>query len=90
VFYDIANRESFEALDGILEFLRETLESQAFFGVIGAKSDLEGSEKVQPEEARDWCAANFASYLGETSARKGENIKEVCDGIVEAYSQRNG
>jgi small GTP-binding protein len=74
--FDITNRLSFDNLDEWLISFRNASTAQALLFLIGNKSDLEDSRKVQKFEGKDWADRHDCDYF-ETSARAGIGIREL-------------
>eukprot|EP01120_Amphizonella_sp_Union-15-10_P011734 TRINITY_DN504_c0_g1_i1.p1 TRINITY_DN504_c0_g1~~TRINITY_DN504_c0_g1_i1.p1 ORF type:complete len:212 (-),score=37.35 TRINITY_DN504_c0_g1_i1:119-754(-) len=79
--YDISSTNSFTNLGLWREnFLEKSNLTQTLgfpFLVIGNKTDLESSRKVNSQEAREWCKQhNIQSYF-ETSAKDASNVEQA-------------
>lgn len=75
--FDIANRSSFENLNGWLEEAREGSNGQKLvFVLVGNKSDLELKRAVSKEEAWQYAHEHGMDYI-ETSAISGTNVERA-------------
>jgi small GTP-binding protein len=79
--FDITNRLSFENLDEWLTSFRNAGTDKALLFLIGNKSDLEESRKVDAQEGKDWAGRHECEFL-ETSARTGDGIKDLFKRVV--------
>ncbi|EDQ90906.1 uncharacterized protein MONBRDRAFT_18358 [Monosiga brevicollis MX1] len=74
--YDIANRESYNALTNWLTDARTMASPDIVIVLVGNKKDLEADREVTFLEASRFAQENELMFL-ETSARTGENVEEV-------------
>ena len=78
--YDITNRDSFENVNGWFNDLKrrfeEFKESFPQFIIVGNKSDLDSTRKVQLDELEQYSNMIGATYV-EISAKNGRNIDEL-------------
>ncbi|CAJ1334667.1 unnamed protein product [Effrenium voratum] len=88
VVYDITKPESFSASRHWVEEIQKELGPDgALLALVGNKADLEASRAVATEEARRQSEALGAIFL-ETSAKTGENVKELFQKIGELLPAR--
>jgi small GTP-binding protein len=76
IVYSIADEESFGQIDAWLQSLRDNLPTSVLLFLVGNKSDLEGSRKVQIEEGQDKASAIKANFT-EVSAKTGAGIEDL-------------
>lgn len=72
--YDVSRRESFEAVD---EFKREILESEPRSDIILVGNKIDLPRQVSTEEGREKADEIGAIGFYETSAKTGQNVREV-------------
>ena len=79
--FDITKQNTFDALEGWLQYIKENKNLDIPKILIGNKADLEDQREVSQEQAE-----KFADSIGckfyEGSAKSGENIKESLDEIA--------
>jgi GTPase SAR1 family protein len=75
--FDITQRSTLEALDEFFELFRQRAPDDCVYVLVGNKTDLADQRQVQTSEAEDYRMKMGADYYFETSALKGENIKEI-------------
>lgn len=90
IAYDVTNRESFDAVRGWIEELQER--AQPYVGkqsivIVGNKSDRTNDRQVLTSEGES-LAAEFGFKFFETSAKTGENVKNVFCYIVADINQK--
>mmetsp|Transcript_1498 Transcript_1498/g.3897 ORF Transcript_1498/g.3897 Transcript_1498/m.3897 type:complete len:210 (+) Transcript_1498:41-670(+) len=74
--YDIASRETYNALNNWLTDARTLASSDIVIVLVGNKKDLEADREVTFLEASRFAQENELMFL-ETSARTGENVEET-------------
>ncbi|KAH0795235.1 Ras family protein [Histomonas meleagridis] len=81
--FDITNKKSFKNLDSWLKSYQESGSNNAIFFLVGNKSDLVEERDVDNSEIEKWANTYNAKYF-ETSAKTGNNIKELYNALVDA------
>lgn len=74
--FDLTDRSSFEAIGDWLEILNSLAEPNAFFLLIGNKSDLTDQRQVGSGEAAEYAKRNNIEYI-ETSAKTGRYVSDA-------------
>jgi small GTP-binding protein len=74
--FDLANYESFEALSGWLNDLQTNCLPNAYFLLVGNKSDLVAERQIGAHEIKEF-ADRHKLESSETSALSGKNVKEA-------------
>ena len=74
--YDISKKESFESIQSWIEDCKNSAPETVLMVLVGNKSDLTEERKVSEEEGREFAEKNGLLFF-ETSAKTGENVKEV-------------
>ena len=74
--YDISKKESFESIQSWIEDCKNSAPETVLMVLVGNKSDLTDERKVSEEEGREFAEKNGLLFF-ETSAKTGENVKEV-------------
>jgi small GTP-binding protein len=81
--FDLTSRSSFESMDYWLRELRSYAEEGLVVVVCGNKADVRSPPRqVSMQAAQEWAEARGCMYL-ETSAKTGQNVPEVFQGIGE-------
>jgi small GTP-binding protein len=85
--FDLTKRKSFDDCDDWLdEFQKFNTVMDPLIILAGNKCDLE--HEVTEEEARAWAAAHSIQYFA-VSARSGEGVSELLDGLVNALPKQD-
>lgn len=79
--FDLTNLKSFKNLDGWLEAFQQAGSDDAIFFLVGNKADVEESREVDKVDIDDWAQQHNCKYF-ETSAKTGQNIKELYQALV--------
>jgi len=75
--YDVTNKDSFEAIEDWIALIeKERSLAEVILVYAGAKADLEPEKLVDRQEGKETAAKRGAIFL-ETSAKTGENCKEL-------------
>ena len=74
--YDISKKESFESIQSWIDDCKSAAPETVLMVLVGNKSDLTDERKVSEEEGREFAEKNGLLFF-ETSAKTGENVKEV-------------
>ena len=74
--YDISKKESFESIQSWIDDCKSSAPETVLMVLVGNKSDLTEERKVSEEEGREFAEKNGLLFF-ETSAKTGENVKEV-------------
>ena len=74
IVYSITDPESFIHIDQWLNEIKTQTSPDIKIFVIGNKSDLEKSRKIQFENAQKFCNERGLDYFFETSAKNGDNV----------------
>ena len=74
--YDISKKESFESIQSWIDDCKSAAPETVLMVLVGNKSDLTEERKVSEEEGREFAEKNGLLFF-ETSAKTGENVKEV-------------
>lgn len=82
IVYDITSVESFETAKRWVEELNFEKPREFMKVLIGNKSDLEQSRKVEYQEGRDYADSQGLLFF-ETSAKTGNNIAEIFGAVAE-------
>ena len=82
IVYDITNKTSFDNIqEKWLEPARKQATKDAVYFLVGNKTDLNDKRKVTEEEAKKFANKNNMIFF-EVSAKTGDNIKELFEGIA--------
>ena len=76
IVYDITRKISFDNLVQWIEDCKNSSPKTVFMVLVGNKSDLERNREVTEEEGREFAEKNGMLFF-ETSAKTGQNVKEV-------------
>ena len=76
LIYDISDRESFESIPKWIEEVKEVLNKEVVFALIGNKLDLENERKVTFEEGKK-LAEKHNYVFQEVSAKTGKNFENL-------------
>jgi len=76
IVYDITRRISFENLSDWIEDCKNSSPKTVFMVLVGNKCDLEENREVTEEEGKEF-AERHGMLFFETSAKTGQNVKEV-------------
>ena len=76
IVYDITRRVSFENLSDWIEECKNSSPKTVFMVLVGNKCDLEENREVTEEEGKEF-AERHGMLFFETSAKTGQNVKEV-------------
>ena len=76
IVYDITRRVSFENLSDWIEDCKNSSPKTVFMVLVGNKCDLEENREVTEEEGKEF-AERHGMLFFETSAKTGQNVKEV-------------
>jgi Ras-related protein Rab-2A len=74
--FDITKRDSFEAIRGWMNMVKEKSHTPITLLLVGNKYDLQESRTVTKEEAQEFAQKNNMVYI-ETSTKTGHNVNEV-------------
>jgi Ras-related protein Rab-5C len=88
ICFDIAKRQSF---DGLGEWVRQVRDGAPPGGdliLLGNKADLETEREIQSSEAEDLASEFRAILFREVSAKTGQGIKDVFEGLAEHLSNK--
>jgi Ras-related protein Rab-5C len=85
--YDVADRASFEAAKALLCDAPKLCDPETLTCFVGNKIDCDAV--VDPVDAREFAQSRNAQYL-ETSAKTGENVKELFDYIAWRVANSSG
>lgn len=79
--YDVTNRESFTNCKYWVDNIRQFAEESVVIALVGNKADvatLTGyKRKVTAQEAQEFAKENNLMWVGESSAQKNLNVKEI-------------
>ena len=76
IVYDITRRVSFENISDWIEDCKNSSPKTVFMVLVGNKCDLEENREVTEEEGKEF-AERHGMLFFETSAKTGQNVKEV-------------
>ncbi|TVY62322.1 Ras-related protein Rab-2 [Lachnellula suecica] len=89
--FDLSRRNTFHALEGWLNDLRQIAEPDIVVVLVGNKSDLtagdENKREITKEEAEDWAKKNGVLEYVETSAKSGEGVEMAFGRVAERIYQ---
>jgi small GTP-binding protein len=89
VVYDVTSRSSLESLAHWIEDFEAVAGNDGMMVIAGNKCDLEDQRQVSQKEALDW--AKGKGYLAyETSAKSGQNVRQMIDALAEAVLRSKG
>ena len=74
--YDISKKESFESIQSWIDDCKSSAPETVLMVLVGNKSDLTEEREVSEEEGREFANKHGLLFF-ETSAKTGENVKEV-------------
>uniref|UniRef100_A0A0G4HK55 Uncharacterized protein n=1 Tax=Chromera velia CCMP2878 TaxID=1169474 RepID=A0A0G4HK55_9ALVE len=89
VVYDITNKESFEGAKSWVSELQSLHPSDVVIALAGNKEDLDGQRMVERETAEAYAQESGVLFL-ETSAKTGNNVKELFVEIARRLPKKNG
>jgi small GTP-binding protein len=82
IVYDITKRDTFDNVINWVEDCKNNSPKTVFMVLVGNKSDLDDKREVNADEAKDF-ADNNGMLFFETSAKNGNNVKEIFLNSVE-------
>ena len=74
--YDISDKDSFDAMPNWIQEVKEVLNKEVVFALIGNKMDLESQRKVSYEEGKKLAEKNNFVFQ-EVSAKTGKNFENL-------------
>ena len=74
--YDISDRDSFDAMPNWIQEVKEVLNKEVVFALIGNKMDLDSQRKVSYEEGKKLAEKNNFVFQ-EVSAKTGKNFENL-------------
>ena len=74
--YDITDKESFDAMPNWIQEVKEVINKEVVFALIGNKIDLEGQRNVSYEEGKKLAEKNNFVFQ-EVSAKTGKNFENL-------------
>jgi small GTP-binding protein len=83
--FDMTSPETLPGLEKWIVEFRKYTESPLLF-IVGNKTDIEGEQKVTREEANSFATAQGATVFF-TSAKTGDNVKELFDGVFNQLAE---
>ena len=86
IVYDISNYSSFESIQSWIEDCKSQTSKTILLILIGNKSDLNDMREVTYDEGAQFAESNNMVFL-ETSAKTGDNIKEIFNKSVKQIDQ---
>lgn len=86
--YDVTNRRSFESLEGWIQELKSTGESDCVNVLVGTKCDLDSMRAISTEEAKSF-AESHQMLMVETSALNKINVDQVFELLIRHLYARN-
>lgn len=89
IVYDVTNKQTFTSLDKWVEDVRNERGNSVVVAIVGNKIDKSGERCVSVQEAEDKAKALGAIYQ-ETSAKTGENVKELFVKIAGSIGTEQG
>ena len=89
IVYDVTNKQTFSSLDKWVEDVRNERGNSVVVAIVGNKIDKAGERCVSQQEAEDKAKALGAIYQ-ETSAKTGENVKELFVKIAGSIGSEQG
>ena len=88
IVYDVTDENSFKSVkDWIVECQNYTNEKIILI-LVGNKKDLENSRKISEKDGREFAEQNGIDCFFESSAKTGENIKEIFQHICKIINKR--
>lgn len=87
IVYSIIDMESFKAIDGWIESLRENAEPDIIMFLIGNKYDLDSQRAVETSQGQEKANEIGASFY-EVSAKTGYQIDEMFNEIPASYMEK--
>ena len=88
VVYDITNEKSFESIKKWKDDCQNYNNQNVILILVGNKKDLEQSRKISEEKGREFAEQNGINCFFESSAKTGENIKEIFQYICKIINKR--
>ena len=79
--YDITDKKSFKNIPTWIKLAQDNADKEAVYFLVGNKTDLNDERKVETDNARKFADDNNMIFL-EVSAKTGDNIKELFEGIA--------
>lgn len=89
IVYDVTNKQTFTSLEKWVEDVRNERGNSVIVAIVGNKIDKSGERCVSLQEAEERAKALGAIYQ-ETSAKTGENVKELFVKIANAIGSEQG
>lgn len=86
--YDITSKSSFSSLDKWLADIADKVPENTYIIIAGNKLDLESKRQVKVEEVKKFADDKKLKYM-ETSAKTGENVKELFETITSTLYDSN-
>ena len=74
--YDISDKDSFDAMPNWIQEVKEVLNKEVVFALIGNKMDLESQRKISYEEGKKLAEKNNFVFQ-EVSAKTGKNFENL-------------
>ncbi|XP_063933589.1 ras-related protein Rab-6A-like isoform X2 [Zophobas morio] len=89
IVYDITNRNSFEQTTKWIEDVRQERSNDAIIMLVGNKTDLAGKRVIGVDEGEKKAASANVMFI-ETSAKTGQNVRELFRQVASALPGING
>ncbi|OMJ77971.1 hypothetical protein SteCoe_22330 [Stentor coeruleus] len=86
IIFDVTNKQTFDSIDKWIEDVRNERGNSVVIAIVGNKVD-KTDERVVTKEDAEAKAKNFSALYQETSAKTGQNVKELFNGISKALSE---
>lgn len=89
VAFDVTDRDSFEGAKSWVKELQKRGDPNVVIALAGNKADMKDRRAVEGEEAKEYARENGIIYM-ETSAKTGQNVKELFVAIGEEGGREKG
>ena len=76
IIFDLTRPHTFNAVDTWISKIKEIVQQNIPFIIVGNKSDLAKDRKISPEEVEKFLKHKKVSMYYESSARTGQNVNE--------------
>jgi small GTP-binding protein len=86
--FDVTCRSSFENLEGWINNFTEVAGCNGVIVIAANKSDYEEARQISMRESQEW-ARQRGYMIYETSAKTGENVRQLFGGLAEAVLNRS-
>ncbi|KAI5537461.1 Rab small GTPase domain-containing protein [Trichomonas vaginalis G3] len=88
ICFDLTNKPSFEALESWYTDIIEKGPPRIQFVIVGTKKDCQEDRVISFEEAMNFAESHGTAFYIETSAKTGENVRELFLRIAQLYESK--